>query len=123
MEGGADMVAVPGGASGLLVRDYKRRQADRLVTRIDPGVLSLVAGLRGHERQAAEELGQWKSGVEERKPLDASPATRAARYTLSPWARQALRSSPAWSLVYLPVLRRHASSRSCFTESGQLIHG
>jgi hypothetical protein len=25
-------------------------------------------------RQAAEELGQWKTGVEEPKPLDASPA-------------------------------------------------
>jgi hypothetical protein len=37
-------------------------------------VVSLVAELRGHERQAAEELGQWKTGVEEPKPLDASPA-------------------------------------------------
>jgi hypothetical protein len=32
-----------------------------------------VAELRGHERQAAEELGQWKTGGEEHKPLDASP--------------------------------------------------
>jgi hypothetical protein len=31
------------------------------VTRIDPGVVSLLAKLRGHERQAAEELEQWKS--------------------------------------------------------------
>jgi hypothetical protein len=36
---------VPGGASGLLCRDYKGRNADRLVTRIDPGVVSLVAEL------------------------------------------------------------------------------
>src|ERR1035437_2024538 len=36
------------------------QQADRLVTRIDPVMVSLVAQLRGHERQAAEELGQWK---------------------------------------------------------------
>jgi hypothetical protein len=34
----------------------------------------LVAELRGHERRAAEELSQWKTCVEERKPLDASPA-------------------------------------------------
>jgi hypothetical protein len=34
----------------------------------------LVAELRGHERQAAEELKQRKTHVEERKPLDASPA-------------------------------------------------
>ena len=44
------------------------------MTRIDPGVVSLVAELRGHERQAAEELGQWKTGVEEPKVIDASPA-------------------------------------------------
>jgi hypothetical protein len=37
-------------------------------------VVTLVAELRGHERQAAEELGRRKTGVEEPKPLDASPA-------------------------------------------------
>jgi hypothetical protein len=71
---GADMADVPGGASGLLVRDYKGKEADRLVTRIDPGVVSLLAELRGHERQAAEELEQWKTHVEEHKVIDASPA-------------------------------------------------
>jgi hypothetical protein len=34
-------------------------------SRIDPGVVSLVTELRGHERQTAEELGRWKTGVEE----------------------------------------------------------
>jgi hypothetical protein len=58
---GADMADVPCGASGLLCRDYKGKEADRLVTRIDPGVVSLVAELRGHERQAAQELEQWKT--------------------------------------------------------------
>jgi hypothetical protein len=43
------------------------------VTRIDHGVASLVAELRGHERQAAQELGQWKTHHEERKVIDASP--------------------------------------------------
>jgi hypothetical protein len=56
------------------VRDSKGKEADRLVVRIDPGVVSLVAELRAHERQAAEELEQWKTHHEERKPLDASPA-------------------------------------------------
>jgi hypothetical protein len=60
-ERGADMADVPGGSSGILCRDYKGKEADRLVTRIDPGVVSLAAELRGHERQAAEELEQWKS--------------------------------------------------------------
>ena len=41
------MADLPGGASGLLVRDYKGKKADRLVTRIAPGVVSLVAELRG----------------------------------------------------------------------------
>lgn len=68
---GADMADVPGGASGLLVRGYRGKDADRLVTRIDPGVVSLVAELRGHEKQAAEELGQWKTRVEKRTPRDA----------------------------------------------------
>jgi hypothetical protein len=31
------------------------------VTRIDPGVVSRVAELRGHERRAAEELEQGKT--------------------------------------------------------------
>jgi hypothetical protein len=44
------------------------------VTRIDPGVVSLVAELRGHEHHAAEELEQWKTHHEERKVIDASPA-------------------------------------------------
>jgi len=53
-----------------LVRGYRGKDADRLVTRIDPGVISLVAELRArpprswaHERQAAEELERWKTGV------------------------------------------------------------
>jgi hypothetical protein len=37
------------------------KEADRLVTRIDPGVVALVAELRGHERQAAEELYPYLS--------------------------------------------------------------
>jgi hypothetical protein len=43
------------------------------VTRIDLGVVPLLAELRDHERQAAEELGQWETHHEDRKPLDASP--------------------------------------------------
>jgi hypothetical protein len=54
---GADMADLPGGASGLLARGLRGKEADRLVTRIDPGAVSLVAELRGHEWQAAEELG------------------------------------------------------------------
>ena len=34
------------------------------MTRIDPSVASRVAELRAHERQAAEEVGQWETRVE-----------------------------------------------------------
>jgi hypothetical protein len=37
-------------------RDYKGKEADRLATRIDTGVISLVADLRAQERQAAGEF-------------------------------------------------------------------
>jgi hypothetical protein len=50
------------------------------VTRIDPGGVSLVAELRIHERQAAEELEQGKTreGTRVRgAPLDASPVDHA----------------------------------------------
>jgi hypothetical protein len=45
---GADMADLPGGASGMLARDYEEKEAARLVTRIDPGVVSRVGELRGH---------------------------------------------------------------------------
>jgi hypothetical protein len=45
---GADMADLLGGANGLLVRGYKGKEAERLVTRIGPSVVSLVAELRGH---------------------------------------------------------------------------
>src|SRR5437899_3122781 len=70
---GAGMADVPGGASGLLFRD------SRGVARIDSGLVSLLAELRAHEQQAAQELSQWqtRSVVEERKVLDATPAAVA----------------------------------------------
>ena len=47
-------------------------------------LFSPVAELRGYDRQAAEELKQRKTHVEERKPLDASPAAnRAAGLSVS----------------------------------------
>jgi hypothetical protein len=48
----AGMAEIPGGGSGLLVRGCKGKEADRLVTRIGPSVVSRVE-LRGHTRQAA----------------------------------------------------------------------
>ncbi len=85
-----DFADVPGGTTGLLCKDYKGKVADTVVYKVDTG---LLAELRGHERQAAEELGQWKTRVEERKVIDASPAamTLAAIFTtaeLGSWRRR-----------------------------------
>jgi hypothetical protein len=92
---GAGMADIPGGASGSLVRGYKGKEADRLVTRIDPGVVSLVADLRGHERKAAEELGRRNTVAEERKVIDASQVAITCRKPstgCAPWG--AYPSSP-----------------------------
>ena len=51
-----DLADVPGGNTGLLVRDYKGRNADVAVYKADT---ALMAEMRATERQAAEELGQW----------------------------------------------------------------
>ena len=78
------MANLPGGASGLLMRVYKGKKADRVVARIDTRILSLFAELRAHERQAAEELGQWRTGVKESEPRAASStASITLRFTLS----------------------------------------
>jgi hypothetical protein len=49
---------IAGGGTGLLVRDYKGKNADRAVYKVDTGLLD---ELRQHERQAAEELGQLQT--------------------------------------------------------------
>jgi hypothetical protein len=67
---GADMVDIPACASGLLVRDSKK-EADRLVTRTAPGVVSLVCELRGHERQTA---GNWPGRPASRSARSLTPA-------------------------------------------------
>jgi hypothetical protein len=58
----ADFADVPGGKTGLLVRDYKGKDAQQPIYRVDTG---LLAELRLHEKQAAQELGQWS---EEKEP-------------------------------------------------------
>ena len=65
-ERGAEMSGeVAGGASGLLVRDYKGKDADRAIYKFDA---SLVGEMREHEKQIAQELGQWQE----------APATQVA---------------------------------------------
>ena len=68
------MADLPRGNSGLLVRDYKGKETDRLVVRIDPGVVALVADLRAHERQAAEDWASGSAASRSASPSDVSPA-------------------------------------------------
>jgi hypothetical protein len=71
----------------VLVRGYKGKNAARLVTRIDCALVSLVAELRGHERRTAKELGQRKTRVAERKPLDVLAPAKACRWFASGFPR------------------------------------
>ena len=114
---GADMADLPGGTSGLLGPGLQGEGADRLVTRTDPGVVSLVAELCGHERQAAEELEQRKTRVEEleRKvtELEKRALVSTACSTLSdahdrPSSRCAVNVHPAYGNSGKTVVPRRA---------------
>jgi Terminase small subunit len=70
----AEDAAVPGGSTGLLVKDYKGKEADKPVYKVDTG---LLAELRAHEKQAAEELEQWKTHIDVHKTVDVTPAAFA----------------------------------------------
>jgi hypothetical protein len=64
----------PGGTTGLLCRDLRCK--DTPVYKVDTG---LLAELRAHEHQAAQEFGQWqtRSAVEEPKVIAVTPAANA----------------------------------------------
>ena len=75
---GAEMPDIPGGASGLLVRDYRGKNADRLMTRIDPGVVSLLANSAA---TSARPPRNWASG----RPASRSASTSRHRRPPSCW--------------------------------------
>ena len=54
------------------------------MTRIDPGVVSLVAEFRAHEQPVDQELEKGKTHHEERRVIDASPAAITLALALSP---------------------------------------
>ena len=66
-----DFAVVPGGKTGLLCRELRGKK-DTPVYKVDT---ALLAELRAHEQQAAQEIGQWQSKhvVEEKKLIDATP--------------------------------------------------
>src|SRR5438445_11658046 len=63
MRPSGDLADIPGGNTGLLVKDYKGRNADVAVYKADT---ALMAEMRATERQAAQELGQWVARQDER---------------------------------------------------------
>lgn len=50
---------IPGGQTGLVTRDYKGLQAGKVISRVDPGLIALLAEERENLQQASRELGQW----------------------------------------------------------------
>jgi hypothetical protein len=73
------MADLPGGASGLLCRDYKGKGADRLVTRLDPGVVSLAAELRAREQpRNGSNVASPQPAARRGEPAQVFPANAAA---------------------------------------------
>jgi hypothetical protein len=59
---GLEIAHVPGsGSTSLLVRDYEGKDATAEVYKVDT---ALLAELRNHELQAAQELGRWDTKSE-----------------------------------------------------------
>ena len=69
-----EFASVPGGTTGLLCKTYVGKEADQPVYKVDTGTL---AELRAHERQAAEELGQWKIRTVVEATVAITPAAAA----------------------------------------------
>lgn len=65
-ERAGEMAGVPGGASGLLARQFKQIGSGEFAEKVeeykfDSGILAISQELRELERQAAIELGQWQA--------------------------------------------------------------
>jgi len=73
-----DMAKVPGGKTGLLVRQLKSIGVGENNTVVEEYVVDvgLLRELRAHEQQAAQELGQWVEKTDQK--LDVSEAFVAA---------------------------------------------
>jgi hypothetical protein len=90
-ERGADMAHIPGGSSGLLCRDFKGKDANVEVSRVDSGLVSLLAELREIEQHASVELGQWRPQFDSTVRLDQRPTKSA----LPDWLLDRLRLEKA----------------------------
>ena len=75
-ERGADMADVPGGSTGLLVRDLKGKDADTPVYKFDA---ALVEQMNATCKQVAIEVGQWSEKSAITATFDLAERLRAAR--------------------------------------------
>jgi hypothetical protein len=68
---GADVIDIPGGASGLLVRDYEVKDADRLVTRIAPAWSRWSPNCAATSASRTRSWTRWRRGLVMEKPRGA----------------------------------------------------
>jgi hypothetical protein len=59
-EGDEELHYVAGGSTGYIVRDYKGREANVPVYRVDSGIVQLLHVLLDIGKRVAMELGQWE---------------------------------------------------------------
>ena len=98
-ERAADMAEVPGGGSGLLVRQYQGGALAKPVYKVDTGLVALIGQLLAHEKQAAEELGQWteKREYSSRVGIDVVKAElRVTQHRMAEEKREALAKGLPW---------------------------
>jgi hypothetical protein len=88
----ADMAGIPGGDTGLLVRKTKMLGTGVFAREIEEYEVDtgLLAELRAHEKQAAEELGQWLTKTESQVKAEVIIDTDDDE--IDGWARQRARA-------------------------------
>jgi hypothetical protein len=99
IERAADTAEAPGGGTGLPVRHYQGGALAKPVYKVDTGLVTLIAQLLAHEKQAAEELGQWteKREYSSRVGIDVVKAElRVTQHRMAEEKREALAKGLPW---------------------------
>ena len=60
-------------------REFKGKDGRNESYRVDPGLMALLGEIRAHERQAAEELGQWIENREDSMTVNIAERLIAGR--------------------------------------------
>jgi len=86
------MADIPGGTTGLILKDFKGKDANEPIYRVDVG---LCQEMRFTEKQAAQELGQWSEGADESKSDEVQRFDGTMEELLILYRRVTQRGSPA----------------------------